>query len=135
MQGARFSRRTRCDLRLVSLDLAGQPECFVCQVAPPKHRRAYPCHLRLVRALVGQQGFVVAVLWVDDDQALADREASSEEQQAGVEDHTVVPVASFQTVPFHQIGLPIVVSWYIYPLWFAAKSGLFAVVCDSCFLE
>ena len=75
------------DLHFVGFDLGCLTECFVGQVAPPPAQRADPCHLRLMRALMGQQGFVIAILGVDDDQALADGEASGEAQQAGVEDH------------------------------------------------
>ena len=78
------------NLHLVGFDLAGLPEGFAGQVAIPEGQRANPCHLRLVRALMGQQGGVIAVLGMDDDQALADGEASGEPEQAGGEDHHVV---------------------------------------------
>lgn len=75
------------DLNLISLDFGGLAKGFVEQVTPPEGQRAHPCHLRLVASLMGQQRLVVAVVRVDDDQALAGREASSEEQQASVKDH------------------------------------------------
>ena len=42
---------------------------------------------------MSQQRFVIAVLGMDDDQALADGEAVGEPEQAGVEDHGVKPPA------------------------------------------
>ena len=45
---------------------------------------------------MGQQGFVVTVVRVDDNQALADGEASRKEQQAGVEDHADIAPNVFQ---------------------------------------
>ena len=63
------------------------PESLVAQVAPPEGQRAHPSHLLLVTAFMGQQGLVIAVLGVQQDQALADGEASSEPEQAGANNH------------------------------------------------
>ena len=86
------------DLNFISFYLSLLPECLAGQVAPPECQRADTGHLRLVRALMGQQGFVVGVVRVQDDQALADGEASSEEQQAGGDDHVNVSVPLLETI-------------------------------------
>ena len=87
--GAVVALGTVGDLHLVGFDLAGLPECLAGQVAPPECQRADPCHLLLMTAFVGQQRFVISVLGVDDDQALADAKASSEPEQAGGENNFV----------------------------------------------
>lgn len=69
---------TMADLQLVGFDFSCLPECLAGQVAPPEFQRADPCHLRLVTALMGQQGGVIGVGWVQQDQALADGEARGE---------------------------------------------------------
>ena len=78
---------TVADLNFISFDLGLLPEGFVGQVAPPEGQRAHPRHLLLMHPLMGQQRGVMGVGWVQQNQALADGEASSEEQQAGGEDH------------------------------------------------
>ena|SRR3990167_7108066 len=85
---------TVADLHFVGFDFGGLPECFVEQVATPPAQRAHPFHLLLMAALMGQKWFVIAVLRVDDDQVLADGEASSEEQQTGVKNHDQQSMAS-----------------------------------------
>ena len=81
---------TVADLNFISFDLSLLPECLAGQVAPPECQRSYPSHLRLMRALMSQQRTVITVLRVDDHQAIADGKASSEPEQAGVDDHAVV---------------------------------------------
>ena len=85
--GAVVALGTVGDLHLVGFDLAGLPESLAGQVAPPEGQRAHPCHLRLMRALMGQQRGVIGVGWVQQDQALADGEAIREPEQACGEDH------------------------------------------------
>ena len=75
------------DLHPVGFDLGGLAKGFVGQIAPPEGQRANPCHLRLMRALMGQQRPVVAAIRMEDDQPPVNREASSEPEQAGVNNH------------------------------------------------
>jgi hypothetical protein len=56
-----------------------------------------------MHTLMLQQGFVIAVARVDDDQSLVDGEASSEPEQAGDED--------YQNMNPVQMLIPTAASW------------------------
>lgn len=69
---------------------------------------------------MAQQALVVLEAWQDVDGVpetgpafeAAQAHVGGDQAGGGADGHTVAPVASFHAEPFHQIGLPMVVSKY-----------------------